>query len=295
MSQDYLAALGRNILQVGTRKSVPKINEGWHGQTLLWMHSDNEKNRPNPAYRDVDISYVLNSHGYREDEFDFNDERPTILCLGDSFTLGVGLPRKWIWPKLLEGMFEGVRVINLGDGGASNDQMTRTLGQAIELFKPVLVIANLSDASRREFFHPAEHTYVVHQKLLVNTGGHKEAHKKVHAAYLKMRNPVDDFINYCANTEMMKTICMAHGAAFRWSTWDHEMHELPDELMDQYTDPDCRMKHRMVGVDNARDNSHFGVESNLTFATQTFEVVKDIVSETLEQNRRLREGEDRAS
>lgn len=67
------------------------------------------------------ISYKLNSHGFRCEEF---DSTPCLVVLGCSHTFGIGLPDKDVWGSLV-GAALGLKVVNLGWPGQSADYCFR--------------------------------------------------------------------------------------------------------------------------------------------------------------------------
>ena len=95
------------------------INLPWHfgqqyaGQTLQWIHTDNEDNfqrmMQDPTHADYfvckgwdqldAILYRINHMGFRGQ--DFNKSQPGMLALGCSFTFGSGLPESTLWPTLV--------------------------------------------------------------------------------------------------------------------------------------------------------------------------------------------------
>ena len=93
-----------------------------------WSGTDNEENfkrNPKPGYTADSIVYKYNSHGYRTQEFD--TVKPSMLCLGCSFTEGVGVNIQDTWSAHLQERFSEHNVYNLGIGGCSGDTVTRTL------------------------------------------------------------------------------------------------------------------------------------------------------------------------
>lgn len=67
------------------------------------------------------ITYKINKHGFRSDEFDQED---CIVALGCSFTIGIGLPVHSTWPHLV-GTQLGLAPYNLAWGGTSADTCFR--------------------------------------------------------------------------------------------------------------------------------------------------------------------------
>jgi hypothetical protein len=95
-----------------------------------WAGTDNEenfKNNPNPKYNKDSIIYQYNSHGFRCQEFDLNCLEPSILCVGCSFTEGIGVNTTDSWTHQIEQNFPEYKVYNLGIGGGSSDTVARVL------------------------------------------------------------------------------------------------------------------------------------------------------------------------
>lgn len=93
------------------------------------------------------ITYKLNSCAFRSEEFD-----PTannLVALGCSFTMGVGLPIRDIWPTLV-GQALNLRVCNLGWGGFSADSCFRMAEYWIPYLKPKLVVFLAPPVTRLE-------------------------------------------------------------------------------------------------------------------------------------------------
>lgn len=82
------------------------------------------------------ITYKINSHGFRCDEFNGND--PCMVVLGCSFTIGTGLPLDSIWPTLVE-KATGLKVYNLSWGGNSADTCFRLAEYWLPKLNPKLV------------------------------------------------------------------------------------------------------------------------------------------------------------
>ena len=85
---------------------------------------------------DNHFTYKFNSHGFRCEEFTDN---PSIMFLGCSLTLGIGLPVETIWPELVSKQL-GMRCANLGIGGGSNDAAFRLCHGWIDIIRPKIII-----------------------------------------------------------------------------------------------------------------------------------------------------------
>jgi hypothetical protein len=81
------------------------------------------------------ITYKINSHGFRCDEFDDQD---CIVALGCSFTIGIGLPVESTWPQLVSKSL-GLATRTLAWGGTSADTCFRLAEYWIPQLKPKAV------------------------------------------------------------------------------------------------------------------------------------------------------------
>jgi hypothetical protein len=136
----------------GTAMTAP-----WHfgmryaGKTLDWLPTDTresyERMVQNPAHREYfaqkgwdqpgAITYRINSNGFRCKEFDENV--PSIVALGCSYSIGIGLPLESIWPTLV-GNVLGLEVWNLSWAGTSADTCFMQAQYWIPKLKPKLVV-----------------------------------------------------------------------------------------------------------------------------------------------------------
>lgn len=133
------------------------ITPPWHfgtryaGQTLNWWPTDTEESFErmvqDPVHKDYfeqqgwlepdGITYRINQQGFRGDDFD--SESPTLLALGCSFTMGIGLSEHQAWPWLV-GQALGLRVATIAHGGWSADACFRMSEYWIPALRPKLVI-----------------------------------------------------------------------------------------------------------------------------------------------------------
>ena len=79
------------------------------------------------------IEYKFNSNGFRDEEF---DTKPNVVdvFLGGSYTCGIGLHKKHIWPTLVANKLN-FPYINLGIGGSGGLTQYRVLMWALTKFK----------------------------------------------------------------------------------------------------------------------------------------------------------------
>lgn len=83
------------------------------------------------------ITYSFNSHGFRSEEFVLSADN--LVALGCSFTMGIGLPYKDVWPTRL-GRALNLRVCNLAWGGGSSDRCFRMAEYWVPHIRPKLVV-----------------------------------------------------------------------------------------------------------------------------------------------------------
>jgi hypothetical protein len=101
------------------------------------LDKEHFKNYPYPVF------YFFNKRGFRDDEW-LEDMSNKIWCIGDSFTVGLGLQFEHIWPKLIPNS------INISLNGASNDWIARQAVAILEKFKPSALLIQWSYLHRRE-------------------------------------------------------------------------------------------------------------------------------------------------
>lgn len=96
-----------------------------------------------------DISGFTNSLGLRDDPI-APDERVDILAVGDSFTVGGGLPIEDAWPSQLELSINSasvlphpIRVVNGGVAGYSLAQIREFTGELAERLKPKVIVVGV--------------------------------------------------------------------------------------------------------------------------------------------------------
>jgi hypothetical protein len=103
----------------------------------------------NPNYK-YPVNYSFNSRGFRDHEWPADSElKQNIWCVGDSGTLGVGIPLSHTWPVLLEQQLQQP-TIKIAMVGASNDWIYRQARQILNLVQPNLMVILWSFLHRRE-------------------------------------------------------------------------------------------------------------------------------------------------
>ena len=97
------------------------------------------------------IEYVYNSRGFRDAEWPnlIEDLASAVWCLGDSFTVGLGVPWTHTWPQQFN-LKSSVVTINISMDGASNDWLARTALKILQEIGPVRMAIMWSFLHRRE-------------------------------------------------------------------------------------------------------------------------------------------------
>jgi len=97
------------------------------------------------------VSYYFNSRGYRDFEWPTEISALTnaIWCVGDSATLGIGVPIKHTWPSVLNQRANS-RCINISLRGASNQWICRQVCELLQSSIPTQIVIQWSFLHRRE-------------------------------------------------------------------------------------------------------------------------------------------------
>ena len=123
----------------------------WHGTDTEELYQKNlSKHRAQlEQYNWIDrpITYKFNSHGFRADEFDSTS--PSVVFVGCSHTLGMGLPVESTWAYQVSTELK-LRNYNLGVGGSSNDTAFRLAHHWIDQLNPDVVIFLSTERTRLE-------------------------------------------------------------------------------------------------------------------------------------------------
>jgi hypothetical protein len=111
-------------------------------KNLIKRYDELKKNN----WIDTTFTYKFNSLGFRCNEF---TQDPSIMFLGCSFTVGIGLPVQSIWPELVSNQLK-MNCANFGIGGGSPDTAFRLCHGYIDKIKPKLVIFMIPPSIRFE-------------------------------------------------------------------------------------------------------------------------------------------------
>lgn len=183
-------------------------------QCLSWLDVDNEQ-RWHQHMRDPErqqqlikygydkpgiITYSLNSHGFRSDEF---DDSPGFIALGCSFTMGIGLPVDHVWPSMVS-QDTGLKAWNLGIGGCGLDTCFRMLYSYIDVLHPRFVMLLMPDPDRFETHMLGQPEMIMH-----NSPPTTQAVETIKKHYFS--DPQNTAVNVEKNMLAIRQMCDSRG------------------------------------------------------------------------------------
>ena len=210
---------------------IPKQDNKPYNQTVYWSGSDNLESfrkNPRPEYTETSITYSYNSFGFREEEFNLDNGRNNILCLGCSHTEGIGLPLEHVWVSHLKLQYPLSNVYNLGNASGAADTVARILTNTSSVFKPTDVF----------IFWPSMNRYEVCQvpsTIQVNATWNMSGHN------MYMLDELQSYNNFTKNRLIVQLL---------QEKYKFNLYELEDDNM-----PKSFKEHEVYS--RARDN-HYG-------------------------------------
>ena len=179
-------------------------------QSLKWLPNDTEqlykrnlKRRHDELKKyggiDADFTYDVNSYGFRSSEFTAD---PTVMFLGCSNTIGIGMPNDLIWPTFVSQKLH-MRSANLGIGGSGPDTAFRMCLGYIDKINPKIVVHMLNPGIRFE---------LVDKKDIDLVSCYSDVQTKLYEELF-----VDDnnyFFNLQKNTLAIKMLCAERNIKF---------------------------------------------------------------------------------
>ena len=146
LTSDY-NSWDKGIFNVVGKPGGPTLEE--FIKPKYFYRRDNEANAKFDEYGPTDITYKFNKFGFRSDEF-VDDGRDSILSVGDSFTVCIGVPYEHSWPYILSKKFDDCKNYNLGLSAVSGDYVVRAVSKTIEILKPKAVFVFWPGLAARE-------------------------------------------------------------------------------------------------------------------------------------------------
>jgi hypothetical protein len=226
----------------------------FRNQILDWLPSDSEelyKENYKNCYSELErygwidnhFTYKFNSYGFRCEEF--NDE-PTMMTLGCSVTLGIGLPFDKIWPELLAKNL-GLRCANLGIGGAGADTAFRMCLGYIDIVKPKIIVLFEPHRGRMELFNETNPPTLIGTW---HTNNSETSDSIENFAENWLSSDYNDYFNQEKNILAIKHLCEKRNIKF--------IHDDSVNLLNR--------THLLGNYPLARDLAHVGVENHKLIA-----------------------------
>lgn len=210
---------------ISPKKLLGYYDEKTNTSSIISEYSEIER----PEY-----NYRWNSDGFRSIEF---SDKPDIISLGCSITLGQGLPVDLTWPSLLESKLKqnGYKysVANIGDHGASAVSLISNLFSIIYKYqyKPKYIICNFPPMNRTYFKDPLSNN-IVHN--IWSDPGEDYVSYPPHN-YIKIL-PIE-WINFL-NLEYIKfleTFCKESNISLIWSTWSTNLSKGDEKFLNTFS------------------------------------------------------------
>jgi hypothetical protein len=209
-----------------------------------------------------DIEYRLNAQGFRSKDFtEFDQNKPTILFGGDSFTFGDSLPENLCYPAMVYNKLNGkYDAYNIGYNGASIQQVVKNTMAFIRKYgNPSIIFLLMPIANRsiffdadKEIFHTAFHSI---EWVYENENLSLKERKRFFNGFSIEENVLKSIdLIY-----MLEEICNHRNIKLIWSTYSEE-----SELYEK-----CNFKN-FLSINEKIDNSRMNI-NNLDY----WDIAKD--------------------
>ena len=221
------------------------------GQSLNWCPSDteslyNENYKKNfellrsNGWIDTKFKYTFNSQGFRCGEFNSN---PSIMFLGCSYTMGIGLPIETVWSTMVAKQLD-LQCVNLAVGGSASDTAFRLCLGWIDRIQPQIVVFLEPPGFRIELISGHKN------KILSIT------YQYPYEQFISEWNITDDnnYLNALKNKLAIKSLC--NDRNIKYLHFDYT--QLTDNTLDL-----------------ARDLEHSGPKTHRRFADYVIEKIKN--------------------
>jgi len=253
------------------RGRIPRSPLGSATHFLRWWGTDSEENyhrRGNRHFSVESVGYEFNSLGYRGPEFQRERGERAVLFLGDSNTMGTGMPWSGLWTTLVTAYLERrwggpVRQLNLAFGGTGSDYVAMMVHQCAELLSPDAVFVLWSYVTRMMWF--PETRRAVH----FNPMNPPRDNPREHEAYLRLFTDPQGFFNYVRNFQLVNDRLLRLGIPYFWGN----LEEFSPEMLRPYVPLDGYVG-QWKRIDLARDARHGGLKTHAAFADLVIRVME---------------------
>lgn len=189
----------------------PKYHRFYHNRNseVKWLCTDSQERFDHNlktsysslqqyGWLDKNISYKLNSEGFRCDEFSNDD---SIVFFGPSITMGIGLCLEDIYPTIVSNSLN-LKCFNLAIAGTSNDTSFRLAYHWLSKIKPKIVVLHSEWKERME--------------LLDYDFSHNFSAAEVKSNFVKVWLEIDanSELNKLKNSFAIQHLCIQHNIKF---------------------------------------------------------------------------------
>jgi hypothetical protein len=231
-------------------------------KSLAWLPMDTkdlyEKNLINKYellkkydWIDTNITYNFNNQGFRCADFEDGPSGPSVIFLGCSFTLGIGLPKKDIFPTLVSNELN-LTCYNLAQAGSSSDTAFRLGYYWIPQLKPKLVVMLAPEIHRLEHLYMTEKNEIESVKFLPQLQNLEEWYKK----YILIKENSD--LNRIKNHLAIENICQTNNVKLLYLTYEDHFLKFRKEFGPEHM---------------ARDLAHPGKITHKKFAEEILSMI----------------------
>jgi len=246
---------------------------------LQWFSTDNQESYipSNSIYTPESFTYKFNEANFRCDSFDMTGNS-SIMFIGCSFTMGVGLPVEHCWPYLLLDQIKkdtglSIPYWNLGITASGTDSHVRTIYQYIDKLKPKIIFLLAASARVRD---------IPTHELISMWGPTYKSNNVPKEAETILCN--DHWIKYQVEKNMafIDLLVQKSGATLIWDQWGRRDKKEYENVL---TLPSFKNKvseqFMTYETKDARDGKHFGYSSNLAYKNSIYSEYKDLILSSL--------------
>lgn len=198
---------------------------------------------------DSNITYKLNSKGFRSEEF-IDDGSPTLITLGCSHTFGIGIHYEDTWSYLLSKKI-GYKNYNLSIPGSSGNTSYRIGSYWIPKLKPTVVVYMVPEYKRLEIIDADGWESPKINSMISNSMLGSKLNVMYYTKWIKSN--YNATLNHNKNIQALKCICIENN--------------IPFYIEDSNGHFDISNKQR----DYARDLQHFGINTHHNIANTLYE------------------------
>lgn len=226
-------------------KDIPPTNKysGFDSEELFKQHLTSQPN--NWYYRNNDVTYTVNSQGYRTVEFNQVDWANSIVLLGCSNVYGVGIDDSHTLDKELSKL-TNCPVVNLGAGGTSIQYALYNSVILRELYPTPLAVVQIWTGMHR-------YTEFIEDDKIFNHGSWNYSIDDKYSTDINLM--MHGYLNVKASKHM----------------WIDAKYYEASYFVDTAEFVNC---DKLKKIDLARDLSHPGIESTKRAALQIYENIK---------------------